>query len=162
MCAVFTAFSTVFIYISAVFPTGQLALSAVAGLFVIAAVCEYGARAGILVYVCSGILSFIVVPDISAVWIYIAFFGIYPLVKLIAERVKSRVAGFLLKICFFNLSLSLLLFLFSVTVFDMTILGNSYFVLFPFATVVFIVFDVGLNQVIAFYLNRISNKIRKN
>lgn len=162
LCAIFTAFSVVFVYISSIFPTGQLGFSAVASLFVIAAVVEYNVKGGLMVYIASSVLCFLLVPDKTSLLIYVLFFGYYPLVKLFAERLKSRAASYALKLIILNAALCLLVFLFSVTIFDLKYISNSYIILFLAVNIVFVIFDMGLTQVIGFYMQKISPKIRKN
>lgn len=161
-CAIFTAFAAAFVYISSVFPTGQLGLSAAASLFVIAAVIEYNVKGGLLVYIASSIICFLLVPDKTAILIYVLFFGYYPLVKLYAERIRSAAAAFIVKLAVMNIAMALLVFFFSVTIFDLKYIANSYIILFLAVNVVFVIFDLGLTQVIGFYTNKISPKLRKN
>ena len=88
---IMAAFAVVFVYISSVFPTGQLGFAAIASLFVAAAVIENGLISGLLVYVASSAVSLLIVPGKAQVLLYIFFFGYYHIVKSLSERTGSRI-----------------------------------------------------------------------
>jgi hypothetical protein len=159
LTAVFTAFSTVFLYLSSVFPTGQLGFMGIASLFGIAAVIEYGIPGGLFVFVGTAILSLLIVPNKMLVALYAVFFGYYPILKALAEKTKSRVAEWALKIIVFNIALSIVIFVFKMSVFDLSTINDSYMILYAVGNVVFILFDIGVSRVIAAYISNIQPKL---
>lgn len=161
LLAVFTALSLAFMFLSSVFPMGQMGVLAVASLFGIAAVVEYGIGGGALVYAASAILGFLIIPDKSQTIIYTTFFGYYPVIKHVAEKQKSRIVEWAIKLVVFNAALCVVLFAFSITIFDLSRLGNSYLLVFALCNVVFVIFDFGVTKLIAFYTYRIHNRIHR-
>ncbi len=158
--AVFTALSVIFIYISVFVPTGQLGFLALASLFGIAAVIEAGISCGILVYAATAILGFLLIPDKASMILYAAFFGYYPVLKSLAEKIKNRVAEMAVKLVVLNIALTAIIVLFSVMMFDLNILGGNKVLIYIAANVVFVIFDFGVSKVIDFYLNRISRRMK--
>ena len=63
LTAVFTAFSVVFMYLSAVLPTGQLGFLGISSLFGVAAVIEYGIAGGLFVFAGTAVIGLIILPD---------------------------------------------------------------------------------------------------
>ena len=159
LTAVFTAFSVGFMYLSSVFPTGQLGFLGISSLFGIAAVIEYRIAGGIFVFAATALIGLLIVPDKMLVLLYSMFFGYYPILKSLAEKTKSRIIEWLIKLVVFNVALTLILFVFKLVLFDFSFLRNSYFLLYLFCNIVFILFDIGVSRVIIFYISKISSKI---
>jgi hypothetical protein len=161
VCAVLSALTASFIYIASISITGQLGFVAVASLFGIAAVVEYNISGGVLVYVCSSLLSLLIVSDKNIVFLYILFFGYYPILKLLAERVKSKVIQWAIKLLVMNIALAVIIFAFYITLFNMSYVMNSYILLFALVNIVFVIFDIGVTRVIGYYITEILPRIRK-
>ena len=62
--------------------------------------------AGVFLYVVSSVLGLLVSPLIGNILVYILFFGYYPIVKGIMERIKLRPVEWVLKILVFNAALT--------------------------------------------------------
>lgn len=159
--AVFTAFSAVFLYLASVLPTGQLGFLGVASLFVIAAVVEYGIAGGVFVFAGTAILGLLIVPSKSLVLIYALFFGWYPLMKSLAERAKSRAVEWVVKLAAFNAAAAAIVFGVQETLLSFDFLEGRTPLLFLVLNAVFVVFDIGVSRVIAFYMGRLYPKIHK-
>ncbi|MGM9522076.1 MAG: hypothetical protein ACI3VB_06315 [Oscillospiraceae bacterium] len=157
--AVFTAFSIAFLYLSSVFPTGQLGFLGIASLFGVAAVIEYGTAGGLFVFAGTALIGLMLVPDKMLVVLYSMFFGYYPVLKSIAEKMRSRTFEWVVKLAVFNIALSIILFIFSFTLFETDIIKNSYVVMYIFCNAVFVAFDVGVSRLICFYTAKIFPKI---
>ena len=159
LTAVFTAFSVAFMYLSAVFPTGQLGFLGISSLLGVAAVIEYRLAGGLLVFAGTAIIGLLIVPDKTLVLLYSLFFGYYPIMKSLAERVRSRILEWGIKLAVFNAALTLVLFVFKFVLFDFSFLKDSYPLLYVFCNIIFILFDIGVSRVIIFYMSKISSKI---
>ena len=159
LTAVFTAFSVVFMYLSAVLPPGQLGFLGISSLFGVAAVIEYGIAGGLFVFAGTAVIGLIILPDKMLILLYAMFFGYYPILKSLAEKCRSRILEWIIKLVVFNTALTLILFVFKFVLFDFSFLNDSYLLLYIFCNIVFVLFDIGVSRVIAFYLNRISAKI---
>lgn len=94
--AVLTALGALLTLIANVLPAGRLALLAITGLPVCIALmmCGTGWAAG--VFAVTAALSWLLFPGTAAAC-YTAFFGWYPIVKSLCERLKSRAAEWALK-----------------------------------------------------------------
>lgn len=161
LLAVFAAFSLAFMFLSSALPTGQMGFLAISSLFGIAAVCECGIWGGVLFYAVTAILGFLLIPDKSAVLVYALFFGYYPTVKALAERRRSQIAEWAIKLLIFNAALSVMLFLLSLTVFDVLRIIKSRILLFAVCNIVFLLFDIGVSRLISFYIARIHGRFRR-
>lgn len=159
--AVFTAFSTAFLYIASVFPSGQLGFLGVASLFGIAAVLEFGLWGGGAVYAGTALLGLLIVPSKSLIALYAVFFGYYPILKALAEKLKSRVLEWFVKLAIFNAALTASIFLLTTTIFDFSLFNNRVYLIYLVCNVVFVLFDIGVSRVIAVYLSKIYPKIHK-
>ena len=76
LVGVLSALSLVFLYASALVPTGQMGVVAVAGLLVAAAVVSGGLSAGFLCYGATGLLGLLLLPDKANALLYLLFFGL--------------------------------------------------------------------------------------
>lgn len=155
------ALTVAFLYLASVFPTGQVGIVAVASLFTIAAVIEAGIKHAVLLYAVCAILSFLLIPLKGVAIIYTLFFGYYPIVKSFAERMKKPLYSWILKEAVFLAALTVVWFLFRNLVFTGSILDISPLIIFPAGIVIFTLYDIGLTKLIAYYLYRLSPKLKR-
>ena len=141
--AVLAALSLLLLYGASIAPSGRL-------------------HAGLLCYGAAGILGLLLVPDKGSALLYLLFFGLYPVIKSRAERLRTRLAEYGLKLLCFNLALTILwfgfrgLFLpFLPEALRMTAL--VYLVGNP----VFLVYDFGCSKVISLYVARLGRRLGK-
>jgi len=156
LSALLAALSFVFLYFASVWPTGRFGLVAASSLFAAAAVCDAGALPGIYVYVICSVPGLLFIPDRSAALLYILFFGYYPAVKYLIERVKALLLQWVLKLLVFNLALTILWLLLKALVFNVGGYAPGAPVVYAGCNVVFVAFDYGYSKLIRFYSERIS------
>jgi hypothetical protein len=156
LSSLFTALTVVSLFIASVWPSGQLALAAVSSLFVAAAVIENSIRAGILVFVCGALLSMLLIPDKTAPLLFTLFFGYYPIVKSLIERINQTLLQWVLKLAVFNAALSAMFFLLTEFIFDFGDYSPSFVVVCIAGSLVFALFDYGYSKLVWFYMNRVS------
>lgn len=161
LSAVFTALSVVFLYLASVMPTGQLGFSALASLCGVCVVIETGIGGGLGVFAATSILGFLLIPEKTYMLLYVCFFGYYPVVKLLFERFRSPVLGWVCKLAVFAAALTVLLFAFRLTLFDVSFLSGRRWLLYIVLGAVFVVFDLGVTQVIGYYRVKISPHLGK-
>ena len=149
------------LYLASVFPTGQVGIVAVASLFTIAAVIEAGIKHAALLYAVCAILSFLMIPLKGVAIIYTLFFGYYPIVKSFAERMKKPLYSWILKEAVFLAALFVVWFLFRNLIFTGRTLDISPLIIFPACIVVFTLYDIGVTRLIAYYLYRLSPKLKR-
>lgn len=162
LSAVLTALSLIVLSLSCFVPTGKVGLVALAGSFPAAAVVSFGFSAGLLCYMGTGILALILLADKGMVLLYLLFFGLYPLLKGLIERMRILPLEWSLKLLFFNAVLFCLL----------TLFGTIFFSVIPLkacttewlcliCNVVFLVYDIGFSRLIGLYRRKVDRVLRK-
>ncbi len=153
---VLAALSLLLLYISAVMPTGALGMVAVAGLVPAAAVVSGGLATGFLCYAAAGLLGLFLLPNKGCAVLYLLFFGLYPMVKSLIERLRRLGAEYALKLVFFNAVLAVTLVCFSGLLFPMLpAFLQSVLPVFAAGNLVFLLYDYGFSKLITFYAARI-------
>ena len=151
------------LYIACVVPTGLWGLVAVAGLGPLAVVASIGVREGLLCWAGSSILAFLLLPDKFCAMLFAVLFGIYPVVKSVAEKTRSNRKSMPIKLIFFNLAVSVLFLMMGalMTAALPDIAEGKLWLIYLGGNILFLVYDFGLNRLISFYLVRIDRVIRK-
>jgi len=162
LSALFAALTVVSLYIASIWPTGQLGLVAVASLFVAATVIEIGIGSGLSVFVLCSIVGMLILPNRTAPLFFIAFFGFYPIIKSLIERLRGTALQWVLKLAVFNASLTVMWFLMRSLIIGAIANIDGMLLIFIAGNVAFIVYDYGFTKLIWFYINRISkfNRVR--
>ena len=101
-CGVAAALASALMFLTGLIPIATYALPALAGLVSVVVVVEIGARWAWPVYGVSCVLSLLLAADKEAVVLYILFFGYYPILKAILERIKNKYLSLALKLLVFN------------------------------------------------------------
>ena len=178
MGGLMTALSVILLYLGSILPTGTLILLTVASLPVAIMIIENGYGYGLLTYGSTGIAFFIFSGNIKGLITYSIFFGIYPVIKLVAEKNPFIIKEFALKIGFFNLSLMGILYGFKLIGIDFLTLvkginfpfgysdakdGILYwampYILFAVAQIAFLVYDYAFSILIGYYIKRFQKKL---
>ena len=152
-----TALAVVFLYLAAILPTGRYGLVAAASLFGVAAVIETGLSGGVFVYLGASLLGFLLVPDKLDLMLFVLFFGYYPVLKSLAERMENRVLSWGVKLAVMNAALTVIRVFFASLIFDYAAMAGSTALVYLFVNIVFVIFDIGVSKVIAYYMYRIKN-----
>lgn len=160
LSALFAALTVAALYISAFWPAMQLSIAAFASIFTAAAVVEAGLGAGVSVFIVSSALGALLLPDKWPILPYVLFFGYYPVIKSIFERLRNRVIEWILKLSVFNAALTVIWFLFRELVFGTALAGINTILIYLGGSAVFAVFDYGFSKLIWLYECRIG-KYRK-
>ncbi len=163
LVGVLTALGVVILYLAALAPSGRQGLTAVSGLMTAAAVISSGFSSGAFCYITTGLLGLILSPDKGLAALYLLFFGIYPLVKYLVERLRNQPLEWVLKLVFFNLALSVSYFFFRQSLLgSLSVEGPILWVFYLVANLVFVVYDLGLSRLIALYVARIDKNLRRH
>ena len=141
-----SAVCLVLLFAASVAPSGWTGLTAVAGLAVAVAVSASGYLSGVLCYLVSGILGLLLVPGKHAAVLFLCLFGLYPLLKNLLERLKSRVLEILLKLAFCD-------------AWDLSIpFAPAFFVV---AGIIFLIYDYAFSKVMAMLQSRLIPLLRQ-
>ena len=101
LSAVFAALSVALMALISVIPSLELALPAIAGLFVAVIVIEIDKKWALGVWLAVSVLSLIIVPNEETAIVYTVFFGYYPVLKSVLESKTPRVVEYIIKIAVF-------------------------------------------------------------
>ncbi len=162
MClmALFSAITVIILYIASIVPRGSAAFGAIAGIAVVAAVIEGGIGGGISVYTVSGLLSVILAGDKVPAILYIIFFGYYPVVKSLVERIRKLPIEWILKVILVNIIITVIIFLLGniITInFEYEFLNNNV-IIYILGNIAFIIYDLALSKIAGIYMSRIYKK----
>lgn len=148
---ILAAGALVMLWLASVAPSGRLGLTAVGGLFPMAATLAAGRAAGYLCWGAAGLLALVILPDKGVALLFLVFFGLYPVVKEAIESLRRLPVEWILKLAYFNAVLTLSWFLFRQLFLPNPPqwLGDNTLLLYGAGNVVFVIYDVGLSRLIA-------------
>ena len=140
---VLAAGSLAVLWLACVVPSGQLGVTAVAGLFPVGAVLAAGRGAGLLCWAAASILGLLLLPDKGVALMY-------PVVKSRLEQLKSRPMEWAGKLIYFNAALTLLWFAFRELFLPALPewMSAQVWVLYLAGNVIFILYDIALSRLI--------------
>ena len=160
LCALLSALGVVVIYIGSFFGVLDMTMGVIASLFCVYAVIEFGGSAPWLVYAVTAILSVVLLPQNSAAWLYLGFFGFYPILKEKFEK-KKKVLSWIFKEVLFNIALALLLIseklLLAAETNEPPIMYVAFVLL---AELAFPLYDIALTRLITLYIYKLRSKFR--
>lgn len=149
------AVAMVLLYAASIMPTGQLGLSAAAGVLLFFAVARGGVGLGVMIWVAVSALSLLLLPIKDAALLFALFFGHYPVVKSLAERGRNRALEWTFKLLVFNISAALILFAFRVTGFLPDFFSDKLWLAQLAANLIFVMYDIGFTRVITLFSSRV-------
>ncbi|MFA9381001.1 MAG: hypothetical protein ACERKO_08070 [Acetanaerobacterium sp.] len=163
-----TALALMLLFATGLVPIATYALPALAGALLICIVAELGEKWAFSVYAATAILSLLITPDREAALLFLFFFGHYPVIKSMLERIKSRVIEWLLKFIVFNacvLTCYALIFY----VFQMQYVMESFEEFGRYSVPIFLItgnlafllYDFTLSSLVAFYMKWVRVKLFK-
>lgn len=156
---VLAAGSLVFLSLACIVPSGRLGLAAAAGLFPVAAVLALGRGAGYLCWASASALGMILLPDKGVAALFLAFFGVYPVLKSRFENLRSQAISWLCKLTCFNAALTVFwFFLRGLFLPEVPEWLSRDVLVFLLGNIVFLIYDIGLSRLIFALLSRIKPK----
>ncbi len=164
LCGITVALSVV-IMLGGYFPYLTYAIPALAGLLTMVLVIEIDYRWALLSYIASSLLVFITAEPESKL-MYICFFGFYPIIKSLIEKINKQALEWILKLLVFNISIILIYFifagLFDVSFDDFGTLGIYGEIIFlVLCNIVFVVYDFAVSRIAVTYIYRLHPKVKK-
>ena len=159
---VLAAGALVMLWLAGVAPSGQLGLTAVGGLFPMAATLAAGRAAGYLCWGAAGLLGLILLPDKGTALLFLVFLGVYPVAKGGIESLRRLPLEWALKLIFFNLALTLCWFLFRELLWPEppAWLAGGLPVVYGAGNLVFIIYDIGLSRLVGMLRARLGARRR--
>lgn len=164
LCAIMSALAAV-IMLVAYFPYFTYAVPAFAGLCVMVIVIEIGCKWAFLTYLSSAFLAFLFAETESKL-IYICFFGFYPILKCIIEKLGKPIIEWVLKLLVFNICVVSLYYIFAeVLMLSFEDMGRfaeyGAVILLILGNTVFIVYDFAVSRLSFTYYDKLHSKIEK-
>lgn len=162
--------AAVMVLLLTIFPFATYALPPLAGAFLIPLVIECGKKWALWAYAAVSLIALLIVPDVEAKMLFIAFFGYYPIVKATLESIKNRIWEWIAKLVIFNVAAiggyaALTCIGFSLDVFRVEgIALPLYGFLFLFLLAgngIFVIYDIGLTRFLPLYFSRFQPMIRR-
>ncbi|MBQ9964586.1 MAG: hypothetical protein IJP14_05650 [Clostridia bacterium] len=147
-----------------IFPFATYALPPLAGIALIPLVIECGKKWAFLAYAAVSLLALLIVPDMEAKLLFVAFFGYYPIIKAVFESFHSRLLEWVTKLAVFNgavVGAYLLLSLLGLPLDDFRIAGvalplSAFLLAFLLmGNVIFVLYDLGVTRSLPLYFVRI-------
>ncbi len=159
--AVLGALAVVLVYLACLAPTGSWGIVAAAGLLPAAAVVSVGLKAGFLCWAGVSILALLLAPDKFCALLFALLFGLFPMVKSLAEGLRKKPVEYLIKLAFFNAAFTVLYLTMTAAMLGSLpeALGSSVWVLYLAANVVFLAYDYGFGRLIAVYIARVRRAV---
>ncbi len=152
--ALLTALGVVFLVLAGAIPATRLALLAVASFPVCAALMMYGPWWALGVFGATAVLGNLILPGTPGL-AYVAFFGYYPLLKSVFERMHRRAWGIGLKFVLYTV----VFVLYSLLAREMLMAGVNAMpwpLLYVVGGVAFGVYDWAYSVLIRFYIEKIA------
>ncbi|MBE6596612.1 MAG: hypothetical protein E7641_02980 [Ruminococcaceae bacterium] len=159
--AMMSALGVLVLYLGSVIEVLDISMAVIASLFVIFTVIEYGGAYPWAVYIVTGILSAVLLPQKLPAAMYILFFGFYPIIKEKLEKLKKRPLCWVLKMIVFNICLFILIFLANKLIYidaEKYLVFEAIFVLL--ANFTFVIYDIALTRLISLYIFRLRKKFK--
>ena len=156
VAGVLTALCVIFLFIGSLFQTLDLSAAGLGSIIVLIAMIELGKSWAFGVYVSASVLSLILLPNKSAALIFALLVGFYPILKTPLNKIKPVFLSYLARVAFFNVALSLLIYL------SMMFLPNSddligfEIAIYLLGNLTFILYDFALERVAVTYAIRIK------
>ena len=156
---VFTALCLVFLYVGSLFQTLDLSSAAIASIVILFALTEFGKSWAFGIFLASGAMSLLLLPNKSAAVIYVAFVGYYPILKVYLNRIRPKWLSYLARLsCFIPIMLALM-FLAKIMLFAELEAEEFEFIIYPLACAAFVLYDFALERLVLFYNLRIKPKL---
>ena len=171
-CGIIVAFSII-IMLAALIPSMTYVLPAFAGLCIWTISEQINRKWGLLSYAASAALCFVLIPEIEADLYYVFFFGYYPLIKELIEKIRPKILAFLAKLGIFNAAVVIAFWILSHIMNLEQILEGlesfgeaAVYILWVTANVAFLFYDFALGHLFYAYRKwlkpKINKKLRKN
>ncbi len=164
LCGIISALAVV-VMMAGYFPYLTYAIPAVAGMLMIVPLIECGAVWAFGSYAAAAIIVMLLGETETKI-LFVLILGYYPILKSVIERLKSRVVERILKLLIFNVAAVSSYFItsivFGISFDDFATLGKyGAYIFLAVCNVVFVIYDIGISRVGAYYGFTLHDKIKK-
>ena len=161
LSSILAALGTATITIGSFFEILDLTLAVVASFFALFAYLEIGRRYSLMIYLATSLLSFIIAPSKFCASAYLFFFGFYPLIKPLCERLP-KIPSYVLKLLIFNSLLSLLI---AVSIYVLGLPPAEFgfsLIVYVLGNAAFILYDEALTRLVYLYELKLRKRLIKS
>lgn len=156
VAAMCTAAAVVINIMSSLFPTARIAAAAVSGLATAVTLMKCGYLYSVLQFTAAAALALLLAPTKTGAILFSIFFGWYPIVKSLCERIKSPLLCWICKIIVFFIALSVAYYLWrNGFAGDIILPETALWLLALMGTAVFVIYDIGFSRLISLYQKRL-------
>lgn len=160
--AILTALSVIMLLLGGITGTLDLAAAALASFCVIFAVMEMGYGSAFLIYAAVSVIGIWLLPVKTPAMFFAAFFGYYPLVKSLSEKL-STVISYVIKLAVYSIAYFVMIALSLVVITEDVATGNKlivfYIVLYLICAIVLVIYDIALTRVISLYIHSLRKRL---
>jgi len=157
LCAALAAALLIF---GSMLPTGKIAFSAAAGLATAAALIECGYLCAVLEFLVAAALGLILAPSKAPAVLFCLLFGWYPIIKSLLEKLKSRVAEYLLKLAVILAVVAVFFALARLGVGELSLPDTSKLLVAGAAIIGFFAYDFCFSGLIRVYVRRVRGRMK--
>ncbi len=100
-CGIITALSVSLMF-AALIPSMTYVFPALSGIVLWVISVQINAKWALLSFAAASLLSFMIVPELEANLFFVFFFGYYPILRPVLEKIKPKILAFLAKFAVFN------------------------------------------------------------
>lgn len=151
------AITLLLLFGTSILPTSKLTLFAITSAIIPLAIIRSTIRTALLVYLSSSIIGIIFLPKTTII-LYILFFGIYGIAKFYIEKVNKIYVEILIKLIFFNASLSIILLTLKTLLFSYLNIKIPILYVYGIGQILFLVFDYALTLIITYFIKKFGIK----
>lgn len=163
LTAMFASMTLLVLFLASILPTLRLSMFFLSSVFVMGLLIEEEIGLALLMFAVVSLLSLMLMP-IQRVLYYVLFFGHYGIAKhLIQTRIKDKVVAFVIKLLYYNISISLIYVLARQAVIeDILVSGWALAVIIVVAEAAFLLYDFVFTKVTKYYINNIRRLLMRN
>ena len=167
LSAILSAVGVVFLLIGSFLQVLDLSAAALAGFVVVLAVIEIRGKYPVLIYFSISLISLLILPYKLPAVFFIAFGGVYPLMKAQFER-RHPAVSWVLKFSMFNSILWLLIFFVRFLISrelinpgeNLDFLKNFQIIVFLVANFTFLLYDIAMTKIINLYIIKVRKLLK--
>jgi hypothetical protein len=154
------ALTVITLFAESILPTSKLSLYALSSFFISVMIMESGAKAGLVFYISSVLLAFIVVQNKIELIPYAAFFGNYGLIKYLIEKLGNLFFEYILKILYFSVWLTAAFLLFKSFFAANIKIDFPWWTLFLLFEAAFLIYDYVYTLIIRYYSLKLKSRLK--
>jgi len=167
LSALLSATGVIFLLFGSFLQVLDLTAAALASFVIVLAVIEIGGKYPVLIYFSVSLISILILPYKMPAVFFIAFTGVYPLLKAQFER-RHPAVSWTLKLSTFNVMLGLLIFFIRILLprelidlrENINFLETFEILVFLLANAAFIIYDIAVTSIINIYIVKVRKLLK--